>query len=64
MAFTGKKIDDPNLDFYRNSEVWVMPSEGGEPRCLTGDHDRTMSTRGGIKWAPDSRSIYITVPNQ
>jgi dipeptidyl aminopeptidase/acylaminoacyl peptidase len=64
LAFTGKKIDDPDLDFYRNSELWVMPSEGGEPRCLTGDHDRTMSSRGGIKWAPDSRSIYITVPNQ
>ena len=63
LAFTGKKIDDPNLDFYRNSEVWVMPAKGGEPRCLTGDYDRTMSGRGGVKWAPDSKSVYLTVPN-
>lgn len=34
--------------------VWVVPAEGGEPRCLTGNYEGTADS---IAWAPDSREI-------
>ena len=63
VAFTGKKIEDPNLDWYRNSEVWIMPSNGGEPKCLTSDFDRSLGGLSGFKWAPDGVSLLLIASN-
>jgi len=63
IAFTGKKIDDPSLDWYRNSELWIMPSEGGEPKCLTGEFDRSVGGFSGFKWSHDGASVILTAPN-
>jgi len=64
LAFTGRLIPDLEKIWYSNTELWVMPSEGGEPKMLTGDYDRTASGFGGsITWSPDSKRIYLKFPN-
>jgi dipeptidyl aminopeptidase/acylaminoacyl peptidase len=65
LAFEGRVIEDTSNIGYRNNEVWIIPLEGGEPRNLTGQLDRTIYTReAGLKWSPDSRHIYFTVPDR
>jgi len=64
LAFTGRLIPDLEKVWYSNTELWVMPSTGGEPRMLTGDYDRSASGFGGsITWSPDSKEIYLKFPN-
>ena len=64
LAFEGRVIEDTGNVGHRNNEVWVAPLEGGEPKSLTSRLDRTIYTRGaGLKWSPDSRHIYFTVPD-
>jgi len=60
IAFTGRIIEDPSLVWHKNNEVFVLPIEGGEPRCLTGDLDRTVSGPS-LKWSPDSGHIYFKI---
>jgi len=65
LAFEGRVIEDTGNVGHKNDEVWVMPLEDGEPRNLTGRLDRTIYTRGaGLKWSPDSRYIYFSVPDR
>ncbi|MFP3952182.1 MAG: S9 family peptidase [Candidatus Bathyarchaeia archaeon] len=62
IAFIGREIEDPSLVWHKNSELYVIPSEGGEPRCLTEDFDRTVARTEPI-WSPDSKQVYVTFPN-
>jgi len=62
LAFIGRDIEDPHLIFHKNAELYLLPADGGEPKCLTPDFDRT--ARGAqIEWSPDSEKIYLTYPD-
>ena len=56
----------------RNRKLYVVPASGGEPRCLTADHDYCLAagTLGDTKeagsdapiyWAPDGSGLYVQV---
>ena len=64
LAFSGRIIGDLNQDIYKSTDLWVIPSEGGEPMNLTATFDRTIRvwTMGAI-WGADSRTLYFTAPN-
>lgn len=47
---------DDELMSYTNTEVWLMPVDGGKPESLTGDLDRNVDK---LVWADDGKSIYI-----
>src|SRR6056297_2263984 len=47
---------DDELMSYTNTEVWLMPLDGGEPENLTGDLDRNVDA---LAWAEDGKSLYI-----
>jgi len=63
IAFVGRRIEDPSLVWHKNNLLWVMPAEGGEPRCLTTSFDRTVSMEQGVEWSPDSKHLYVRFPN-
>ena len=48
---------------YRNTDIWVLPVKGGEPKCLTADFDRTVARGASVKWSPDSQYVYVKFPN-
>jgi len=65
LTFTGRVIGDLDQDIYKNTDLWVIPSEGGEPKNLTSKFDRTIrSFTMGVIWSSDSESIYFIAPNQ
>jgi dipeptidyl aminopeptidase/acylaminoacyl peptidase len=65
IAFMAPSAEDGG----RNERLWVVPAEGGEPRCLTGDLDRMVggsvitdmraghSTR--VRWSPEGDRLYF-----
>jgi len=69
IAFSGRVIEDPGLVWYKNSDIWVLPIGGGEPKNLTANFDRSAQSEevtayppsGILRWAPDSQSIYFRV---
>jgi dipeptidyl aminopeptidase/acylaminoacyl peptidase len=63
IAFVGRRIEDPSLVWHKNNLLWVMPSEGGEPRCLTAGFDRTVSMEQSVEWSPDSKHLYVRFPH-
>jgi len=64
LAFTGRVIEDPSLVLYKNIDIWVLPVEGGEPKNLTADFDRTVRAVRELKWSPDSKYVYFNIPDQ
>ena len=62
IALTGREIEDPKLVWHKNSELYVMPADGGEPKCLTADFDRTVGGTDPV-WSPDSKHVYVTFPH-
>ena len=63
IAFTGWVIEDPSCVWYRNTDLWVLPVDGGEPVNLTTGLDRTVG-RGGVRWTRDSQRLYFTHPDR
>jgi dipeptidyl aminopeptidase/acylaminoacyl peptidase len=62
LAFVGRDIEDPKLIWHKNAELYILPADGGEPKCLTAGLDRT--ARGaGLVWSPDSESIHLIYPD-
>lgn len=53
VAFT---VARGQLFSYEQPAVGIVPSQGGEPRILTSDHDRAA---GNLQWSADSRSLYF-----
>jgi len=53
---------DPEWSMYPTPRVMAVPSAGGAARNLTGDLDRW--ARGAPVWAPDSRSIYVSLADE
>jgi dipeptidyl aminopeptidase/acylaminoacyl peptidase len=53
---------DPDWSMYPTPRVMVVPASGGEPHNLTGHLDRWVQ-RAPV-WAPDSRSIYVTLDDE
>ncbi|UCD44653.1 MAG: S9 family peptidase [Candidatus Bathyarchaeota archaeon] len=60
IAFIGRIIEDPSLVWHKNNEVFLLPVEGGEPKYLTGDLDRTVSG-AALKWSPESGGVYFKI---
>lgn len=58
IAYTGY---DSNRDTYNVSSLYVMGSDGSNPRSLTPELDRSP---GGLIWAEDGSGIYFTVAEQ
>ncbi len=53
IAYLG--YDDEVLS-YQQTQLYVMPVDGGEARLLTGDVDRSI---GAIQWREDSNSLIV-----
>lgn len=63
-----------------NERLWVIPIEGGEPRCLTLEDDYCLEVltlsdtmfgfvadgggSGLVQWTPDGRQIYVSVGHE
>jgi dipeptidyl aminopeptidase/acylaminoacyl peptidase len=67
VAFAGHQGGEISA---KNSGLWMMPIEGGEPHCLTQDWDRTLGNLIGVdasydegnavyQWAEDSESLIF-----
>ena len=58
-------------DWWKHSHLWVVPSDGGAARCLTGAHDFHVGNASGNDmggcvtvrpiWTPDSQRIYFQI---
>ncbi len=70
IAFLGN--DDDAGWGCLNDRLWVIPSDGGEGRCLTLNDDyclttgtmsdtRVMAADAVVEWSPDSKAIYVSV---
>lgn len=65
LAFDARVIDNVSNVGYKNDDIWIIPVDGGEPKNLTADLDRTVSIYGGaLKWSPDSKFIYFKIPDE
>ena len=61
LLYTGRKPDDLVHPPYMNTDIWVMPSGGGEAKNLTKDFDRTVG-RSSVDWInPDY--TYFRAPH-
>lgn len=66
LAFLGRSAA---LNAPPDQHLYVVEAQGGQPRCLTGAHDRPVGNAtatdiapaGGLDlvWAPDSASLYL-----
>lgn len=61
MSPDGRRIayiaSENNDKAYRTARLVVADSDGGNPRVLTADLDRSV---GGIRWAANGRGLYFT----
>jgi len=65
IVFAGRVIEDTSNIGYKNTDLWLLPVEGGEARNLTADLDRTASVWGAhAKWSPDSKYVYFNIPDR
>ncbi|MEM7305382.1 MAG: S9 family peptidase [Planctomycetota bacterium] len=58
IAYTG--FDDRRQG-YQVRHLYLLPTEGGEPRLLTGDFDRSV---GAPKWKADGSGVYFSFNNR
>jgi dipeptidyl aminopeptidase/acylaminoacyl peptidase len=58
IAYTGYDLTD---DTYIDRRLYVMDRDGGNPRALTADLDRSP---GGLIWSNDSRNIYFNTSSE
>lgn len=58
IAYTGYDFTD---DTYIESGLYVMESDGGNPRLLTPELDHSPR---GLMWSKDSRTIYFNVDSE
>ena len=58
VAYTGFDWSD---DTYQTSKLYVMGIDGGSPRLLTAELDRSPEQ---LAWAPDRTGIYFTAEDQ
>jgi dipeptidyl aminopeptidase/acylaminoacyl peptidase len=50
----------------RNSRLWLVPSAGGEPRCLTMGFDRHLEIADSVApiWRPDGSALMVGVQDR
>ena len=58
IAYRGSDWHD---DTYRNAGIYVMERDGGSPRLISGDFDRSIN---GMQWAADGSGLYLTVSSE
>ena len=63
LAYAGRIPPDPVAIGYGNTDIWVIPPNGGEARNLTSDFDRTVAYRSSLLWSSDSGEIYFRAFN-
>ena len=64
LAYAGRIPPDPVAIGYGNTDIWVIPPDGGEARNLTSDFDRTVEAyRSSLLWSSDSGEIYFRASN-
>ena len=64
LAFSGRAIERPRLLAHRNRDVWALPVEGGEPKNLTANLDRSEAWHRQLYeriWSPDSKHVYFKI---
>ena len=63
LAYTGRKPTDLEHPPYANTDIFIIPSEGGTPRKITKDFDRTVGAYGAsVQWDVED-SIFFRAPN-
>ena len=71
LAYAGD-VDEADPWGVRNTKLYVVSADGGEPTCLTGDEDHCFSTSSisdtqdsshsaSIQWTPDGKHLLGTV---
>ena len=62
IAYLSTITKNNNIDSIADElQLFVVPSEGGIPECLTGSLDRRI---GDISWHPTAQFIYFTAENE
>ena len=64
LAFIGRDIEDPGMVWHKNAELYLLPVDGGMPKCLTPEFDRTARGATKLEWSPDSEHIYLAFPDR
>ena len=52
---------DSSFQSYKVDDLYVMDTDGSNPRVLTAEFDRVP---GNVRWAPDSRRIYFSTGSE
>jgi dipeptidyl aminopeptidase/acylaminoacyl peptidase len=71
IAYCGD-VDENDPWGVRNTKAYIVPAQGGEPKCLTDKSDfdmavgslsdtREASYDAVLEWLPDSKSLYVQV---
>lgn len=58
IAYLG---DDWHQDTYRNRKIYLMDRDGSNPRVISGDFDRGVSS---MMWAPDGSGLYFAANSE
>jgi len=63
LAYTGRTPPDIEHPPYANTDIFIVPVEGGNPRNITSNLDRTVGAYGStLDWV-DQEYIYFRAPN-
>jgi dipeptidyl aminopeptidase/acylaminoacyl peptidase len=63
LVFTGRKPTDLEHPPYANTDIFILPDEGGEPRNITNTFDRTVGAYGAIVEWVNEDYIFFRAPN-
>ena len=64
LAYAGRVPPDPVAIGYGNTDIWVIPPEGGVARNLTSGFDRTVGAyMSSLLWSSDSGKVYFRASN-
>ena len=64
LAYGGRVPTDPKYPEYGNTDVWIIPVEGGEARNITKEFDRTVGAYGSEVIYSGDGAIYFRAPDR
>jgi dipeptidyl aminopeptidase/acylaminoacyl peptidase len=63
LVYTGRKPTDLEYPHYANTDIFIISSEGGDPRNITKNLDRTVGAYGAsVEWVNENY-IFFRVPD-
>jgi len=63
LAYGGRKPTDPKYPAYGNTDIWMIPVEGGAVRNITSEFDRTVGAYGSQLIYGGDGALYFRAPD-